>query len=470
MIHFCKPFSLASLALTSLAFVPAHAQQLPPPAASGPVASPTPRLVEPKRATKSAPSYQVLPSPAQDNVIGEGNARDDSGVVIISPDVPAYEMPPRPRPAKPAAKKPAKVAPRVTRVLVHGIDVSRLSDAAALSKLHQMLSPTLQTPVRLRDGAQEYTLSREALGVSIPYRALLKTARARQAMGQSVDVPLRYTVDARQAQATLQSLARNINRAPKSISLDTSSEGLELAVIGSAQRVKQVLESDPTATRVEIIVKRTAPTSRNAVAESTFPEYPYLLANFSTPYDARLRGRTNNLRMAAKLVNGTVVPAGGIFSANRAIGPRSAAAGWREAKMFVDGQVVDGVGAGICQCSTTIYNAALLAGLPIVERHPHSFRVTYAPASRDAAIYWGSKDFRFRNNTGGPIYVQTFVRGGRFHARLFGTQPAPGNIRVESRIIARGKGTRSEAYRVRETSTGTLRERLSRDYYKPKPN
>jgi hypothetical protein len=56
---------------------------------------------------------------------------------------------------------------------------------------------------------------REALGVSIPYRALLKTARARQAMGQSVDVPLRYTVDARQAQATLQSLARNINRAPK---------------------------------------------------------------------------------------------------------------------------------------------------------------------------------------------------------------------------------------------------------------
>lgn len=195
----------------------------------------------------------------------------------------------------------------------------------------------------------------------------------------------------------------------------------------------------------------------------------HLLAGFSTPYDARLRGRTNNLRMAARLVNGTVVPPRATFSANRAIGPRHAAAGWREAKMFVSGQVVSGVGAGICQCSSTIYNAALLAGLPIVERHPHSFRVDYAPPSRDAAIYWGSKDMRFRNDTAGPIYVQTFLRGGRFHARLYGTQPVRERVEVVSRTLSRAGGTRSEAYRIIHTETGALRQRLSRDYYKPRP-
>jgi vancomycin resistance protein YoaR len=159
----------------------------------------------------------------------------------------------------------------------------------------------------------------------------------------------------------------------------------------------------------------------------------------------------------------------GFGAANRAIGPRNAEAGWREAKMFVNGQVVDGVGAGICQCSTTVYNAALLAGLPIVERHPHSFRVTYAPASRDAAIYWGSKDMRFKNNTGGPIYVQTFLTGGRFHVRLYSATAPRHRVEVESITLSRASGTRSEAYRVFYTSTGTQRQLLSRDYYKPKP-
>ncbi len=198
-------------------------------------------------------------------------------------------------------------------------------------------------------------------------------------------------------------------------------------------------------------------------------KYPYVLAEFSSRYDAGIRGRTNNLRMAAKLVNGAVVQPGATFSTNKTIGPRTAADGWKEAKMFVSGQIVSGVGSGICQCSSTIYNAALLAGLPIVERHPHMFRVTYVPASRDAAIYWGSKDFRFKNNTGAPIYVQTFLKNSRFHARLLSTQPRKGQFEVESRIVSRNKGTVSEAYRIAKTDDKPVTEKLSRDYYMPHP-
>lgn len=228
---------------------------------------------------------------------------------------------------------------------------------------------------------------------------------------------------------------------------------------------RAVTRPTPKPTRV------TTPTPRPVKANPNAPAgYPYLLSAYSTVYDASLRGRTQNLRMAARNVNGKVVPANGVFSANQAIGRRDAAQGWKEAKMFVNGQVVDGTGAGICQCSTTVYNAALLAGMPIVERYPHTFRVKYAPASRDAAIAWGQKDFKFRNTSGGALYVRTFLRSGSFHTELWGTAPRTVKASVESKIVSRKDGTRSEAYRVVSLADGTTRrERLSRDFYRPHP-
>jgi vancomycin resistance protein YoaR len=497
-----------SLALSTTVFNTAHAQQLPPPVTSDkagaedvqilptPRAMTTPRLIPARKAAtskpmaaeeESRPAWNVLPAPATTESQAKTPADDNGAVIIISPELPVYQMPPRERPqtkpqVKPTPRRKSPVATKVAKhptVKVHGIDVSHGSEAVAVARVRHALLPLLNTPIRLSDGVTEHTVRRGALGVTIPEAALVRIARSRQAMGQSVNVPLRFSVNSNVAQSTLRQLARQVNQNATPAQLDLNAAGqvqmrgrdsVELAVAGSAQRIKQAIEANPTTTRIELVVKRAPYGGSKGVAQSTLSQFRYLLAAFSTPYDANIRGRTNNLRMSAKLVDGTIVPAGAIFSANQSIGPRTAAAGWREAKMFVDGQVVDGVGAGICQCSTTIYNAALLAGLPIVERHPHSFRVTYAPASRDAAIYWGQKDMRFRNNTNGPIYVQTFLRGGRFYARLYGTQAPPSNVRVESRVLSRANGTRSEAYRVRQTSSGTIRERLSRDYYKPKPN
>ncbi|MDQ3813917.1 MAG: VanW family protein, partial [Armatimonadota bacterium] len=321
------------------------------------------------------------------------------------------------------------------------------------------------------DGTESYEMTRAELGASLPLYKLVHEAR-----GLSDDVPLRFEVDIQQAQRALRRLAERINRRAEPVSLDVEDgkavlhggDGVELAVGGSAWRVKEALEAQPPRSQVELDVQRT-PSGEDGQSEATLRQFRYLLASFSTLYDASLRGRTHNLRIAARNVNGAIIPAGEVFSTNRTIGPRNAADGWREAKMFVSGQVVSGVGAGICQCASTLYNAALLAGLPIVERHPHMFRVPYVPASRDATIYWGGKDMRFRNSTNGPIYVQTFLRGGRFHARLYGTEPVRDNIKVESRTISRRRGTVSEAYRVVHTGSGVQRIRLSRDYYMPHP-
>jgi hypothetical protein len=373
------------------------------------------------------------------------------------------------------------VTPQIKGASVGGVRIEGLTDRAALRKLNRVLDPVLRAPISLSDGRQSWTLRRDELGATVPLNVLIREARRARS-----DVPLRFAVDMKKAILALQALSPRVNRVisgrvdavvPVGGAVSRTSERVTMAVGGSAQRVKQALEARPPRNSVELVVvltpvladKPTEPSTRKA-SVSPYKDAPYLLAAFSTPYDSSIAGRTTNLRLAARNVNGTMIKPGRIFSTNLAIGRRNAANGWKEAKMFMDGQVVNGIGSGICQCSSTVYNAALLAGLPIVERHPHTFRVSYAPASRDATIYWGSKDFRFRNNTPGPIYVRTFLKNDRFHVELYGVQPVTSEIEVSSRVLSRKKGTRSEAFRIIKTSGGeTKQEKLSTDYYRPHP-
>jgi len=476
-----RPLVIGTALSCTLSVGQVFAQQLPPPAPQPDTTTrkpKTPASTPPQNKGNSTPDIIILPAPATGETLDTAPYQapdqtpnttpettppnttpqppDDSGTII--------QVDPTPRPT-PSHKPPQRSAASVGAVSVAG-----LNDVAALRKLGQALAPKLSAKVTLFDGQRKYVLTRDGLGAKIPMLKLLREAQRSRG-----NVPVRFTVDLNQAERALRRLAPDINRKAQPISLDLEDgkvvtrggDGVTLAITGSAQRVKQALEAQPPRTTVDLVVARTL--GKGSVSDSDLSQMHYLLASFSTPYDASIRGRTHNLRIAARNVNGTIVPDGEVFSANRAIGKRDAAAGWQEAKMFVSGQVVSGVGAGICQCASTLYNAALLAGLPIVERHPHMFRVSYAPPSRDATLYWGSKDFRFRNNTGGPIYVQTLVRDGRFYARLYGTQPVREKISVESRTLSHKNGTRSVAYRVMESDTGTQRELLSRDYYMPHP-
>lgn len=466
MIRFFSA-QFAPLAL-SLCTFPALAQgldALPHPATARPVAKPAskPQAVPPK-AVKPRANPFGLPSPAHRDSLG-GAASDPNAVLLDNP--PGEEAPlqvPTPKPA------PVKT-PKTRAMSVGGISIKGLNDTKAVRVLRVALAPKLRANVDVFDGQTIHLVRRDKLGATIPYLALIHQARK-----SGGDVPLRFQIDRVKARRTLRALAVELTKPTlQTVSATEAARPFKttLALDGSLMRVKAALEAQPPQNRVELVVARVAlpiPAPKTDAPASDAPrDFPYLLAAFATPYDAGVRGRTNNLKMAAKHVNGTIVKDGDVFSANGAIGRRDAAAGWREAKMFVGGQVVTGIGAGICQCSTTIYNAALLANLPIVERHQHMFRVSYAQASRDAAIYWGQKDMKWRNNTGGPILVRTFLRGGKFHARLYGTVPNTSQVEIASHTLSRQGGTRSEAFRIVRTSDGVVKQRLSRDFYRPHP-
>lgn len=150
--------------------------------------------------------------------------------------------------------------------------------------------------------------------------------------------------------------------------------------------------------------------------------FPYLISSFSTKYDASNINRSTNLEIAAGKINGTVIMPGETFSYNKVVGKRTIEEGYKDAKIYADGGVVDGLAGGICQISSTLYNAALLANLEIVERKNHSYPASYIQVGRDATVVYGVKDLQFKNSRQYPIKLEASVKNGVAEFKIYGIQ------------------------------------------------
>lgn len=138
---------------------------------------------------------------------------------------------------------------------------------------------------------------------------------------------------------------------------------------------------------------------------------PVIAGTCTTSLSGSSSNRINNVTVAASNLNGLVLQPGETLSISDAIKPRTAANGYREAGAYLNGEVVSALGGGICQVSSTTYNAAMNSGLTILERHPHSMPVHYLPLGLDAAISAGSKDLKLRNDYDLPVTIQAGVSG-----------------------------------------------------------
>jgi vancomycin resistance protein YoaR len=144
-------------------------------------------------------------------------------------------------------------------------------------------------------------------------------------------------------------------------------------------------------------------------------------AQFITYFDPRNTSRAGNIALAAQLVDGTVIDPGQTFSLNATMGPRTTNRGFDYAPVIAaDGVLRQGVGGGICQYATTLFNAVLLAGLPIVEREAHSLYISHYPIGRDATVSWGAVDFKFRNDTGKALMIRSWVQNDHLTVAIVG--------------------------------------------------
>ncbi len=129
--------------------------------------------------------------------------------------------------------------------------------------------------------------------------------------------------------------------------------------------------------------------------------------------------------MAAEALNNALVYSGKTFSFNERVGPRTPDRGYLKAIIFVNKKQVEGYGGGVCQVSTTLYNAVLDAGLRVMERHPHSLPVSYVPKGKDATVNFGTADFKFKNNTANTLMLHAFVDKNKLTVEIF-SLPAKG--------------------------------------------
>ncbi len=182
------------------------------------------------------------------------------------------------------------------------------------------------------------------------------------------------------------------------------------------EAAREILKEEKEEYEIELKITKPNVTT-NQIGTEAFPD---LLSSFSTRYDASNLPRTTNLKLAMNKLNGVVVAPGEICSYNQTLGKRTAEAGYKYAGGYAGGKVVQTLAGGICQISSTLYDAVVYANLDVIERHNHMFLAGYVGAGKDATVVYGSLDFKFKNTRKYPIMIKTSIGNGVAKVEIYG--------------------------------------------------
>ncbi len=342
--------------------------------------------------------------------------------------------------------------PQIHNVTVAGIILKELSPEQARLELQKQAVTLQSQPVQVdvcdttgkRLWGRVYT--RQELGYKLDVPATVQSAiEASNPQGlwqkillayshrSGVAMESKYISDTQIARAVAKRIGKLVNRPPVDAKItgisagtivstpeqtgyhvpDTAGPELHTAALQGLPRVVIQCEEEPA-----------------KITQASLRFTPVVLASATTKYSSRKVARTKNVVMAANNMNNTVVVPGAEFSYNKAVGPRSLEEGFVEALIFVKGKVVPGAGGGVCQVSTTLFQALLKTGLEIKERHPHSLPVTYAKPGLDATVSYGAIDLRFLNNYDKPVIVHSRASGGLMTVTLLGDASCKGQYKV----------------------------------------
>ena len=250
------------------------------------------------------------------------------------------------------------------------------------------------------------------------------------------DVRLTATYSDDKLRSKLSAITASLARAPKNASLTLSPKGNiehHMALTGRQadtsalyDTVAPKLSALALTVRTEIPVEETEP----VITDDALASIDGVLASYHTQYTPGNRG--HNITLAAGKLNGTLVKPNDIFSFNDTVGLRTAAAGYKVAGVILDGQLADGIGGGVCQVSSTLYNAILLAGLTPTARTSHALPSAYCPPGLDATVADGQIDLQFRNQLAHSVYLLTNADGHTLTVYILGTRADLKTIRLES--------------------------------------
>jgi vancomycin resistance protein YoaR len=240
-------------------------------------------------------------------------------------------------------------------------------------------------------------------------------------------------------------LARSVDRAPVNADFAITKSGIHvvpdrdgygLDVPSSAKRVLQAaLVTDPSLRRTKLVAQTTHADRSTKDAEAM--QITGLVSAYTTYYGGD-PNRVHNVQLVAHLVDRHVIAPGATFSFNETTGARTAAKGFREAPVIINGELKTGLGGGVCQVSTTVFNAAYEAGLSITARTNHALYISHYPQGRDATVNYPDTDLKFVNDTGHWLLLRTWVGSSSLTVALYGTPVHRRVVSETAPLVAHG--------------------------------
>ena len=294
---------------------------------------------------------------------------------------------------------------------------------------------------------------------------------------------LDYTADAELIRTVVTEKCTKLNKKATNLGLKKTENGFEVVegqqgvVVDEAAAEEAILayiedEFDGTLGKIEIPTMISEPLgSREELAK-----VKDLLGSFQTSFKTSSSDRSKNVRSGAGHIDGTVLYPGEVFSTYEYVTPFTVENGYAMAGSYLNGKTVDSMGGGICQVSSTLYNAVLMAELEVVERSPHSMMVAYVQASADAAIAGTYKDFKFKNSTDAPIYIEAYTTEGKnvvFNIYGQETRPAGRTIKYTNKVLEstpavtelHADGAQGIGYRMVESGHNGCKAELYKEVY-----
>ncbi len=236
-----------------------------------------------------------------------------------------------------------------------------------------------------------------------------------------------YTVDEPQATMYLSKFSKTfaldgtnayLSVEGNSVVLHGEKVGKELDMDATMKNLRQLIGDENWSPLKPVINSNVQP----KVTSKQLEGLTEILAVYMTEYNPDAQSRSHNIELATNKVNGQLIPSGATFSFNQTVGERTANAGYDDAPVIVNGKLEPGIGGGICQVSSTLFNVALLSGMEIVERTSHYSPVGYIGVGRDATVAYGYIDFQFRNAFSHPVYVVAYASGGTMTVYIIGSK------------------------------------------------
>lgn len=327
-------------------------------------------------------------------------------------------------------------------VYIETVSVGGMDYNTAVGDVDKLINSVLSKKINIDVNGVNVSADLNTLGVSCDAEALVDEAFA---MKEEGTVNIEFSIDEAKLSKVFEDEEGAFTKKAKNASLKRENGAFKVI------KGKKGKEVDIEATKEALIAEinnnaiNSTELKATAVIKSVDPEYTAedmakckdVLGKFSTNYSEGQTQRSANVKNAAGFINGKLIYPGETFSVADTIYPLTEDNGYLEAPSYAGSQVVDSLGGGVCQVSTTLYNAVLLAELEVVERAPHSMVVTYVKPSMDAAIAGDYKDFKFKNNTDVPVYIQGSAGGGILTFTVYGqeTRPSSRKIEYESDIV-----------------------------------